>query len=59
MAYLDRNDLIRRIDSIDKKTASKILDYASVAAGLNCLSKGCEPPTSEEVGRVGNDVVLE
>lgn len=59
MAYLDRNDLIRRIDSIDKKTASKILVYASVAAGLNCLSKGCEPPTSEDVGRVGNDVVLE
>lgn len=59
MAWLDRNDCVGRLNSLGKQDVLQILRYASAAAGLNCLSKGCEPPDSEQVGRVGNNVVLE
>ena len=54
MAWLDKNELIRDISDLDEKAVLQILRYASEAAGLNCLSEGCEPPS-----RVGNSGVLE
>lgn len=44
IAYLDRGGLTGRIGELDKETVLEMLDYASKAAGLNCLFEGCDPP---------------
>lgn len=44
IAYLDRNALTGKIADLEKDTVLEILDYASKAAGLNCLFEGCDPP---------------
>ena len=54
IAYLDRNGLIGRLGNLQKEEVEKMLDYASKAAGLNCLFEGCNPPR-----RVGNEDELE
>ena len=54
MAWLERNGLINSIASLTKQDVQKMMDYASKAAGLNCLFEGCEPPR-----RVGNADDLE
>ena len=54
MAFLDRNGLIGKLSDLDRETVETMLDYASKAAGLNCLFEGCNPPC-----RVGNVEDLE
>ena len=51
IAFLDRNSLTDKISSLDKETVGRMLDYASKAAGLNCLFEGCDPPrrTADEM----------
>ena len=49
MAWLERNGFIGDIAGLERDDVSRILDYASKAAGLNCLFEGCNPPS-----RVGN-----
>ena len=44
IAYLERNNLVGNIRNLDRDTVAQVLDYASKAAGLNCLFEGCEPP---------------
>ena len=44
IAFLDREGLTDKISSLDKETVGRMLDYASKAAGLNCLFEGCDPP---------------
>ena len=54
IAFLDRNGLIGQLDSLSRSDIETMLDYASKAAGLNCLFEGCNPPR-----RVGNENELE
>ena len=54
IAYLDRNGLIGNLDDLSRTDIGAMLDYASKAAGLNCLFEGCNPPR-----RVGNAEDLE
>ena len=54
IAWLERNGFIRNIKGLSREDVEKVLDYASKAAGLNCLFEGCEPPR-----RVGNAEDLE
>ena len=54
IAWLSRNGLINGIASLSRQDVQKMMDYASKAAGLNCLSEGCNPPR-----RVGNADDLE
>ena len=54
IAYLDRNDLIGQLEDLRRSDVEAMLDYASKAAGLNCLFEGCNPPR-----RVGNAEDLE
>ena len=54
IAYLDRNGLIGQLDDLKRSDVEAMLDYASKAAGLNCLFEGCNPPR-----RVGNEDELE
>ena len=54
IAWLSRNGLINGIASLTRQDVRKMMDYASKAAGLNCLSEGCNPPR-----RVGNADDLE
>ena len=54
IAFLDRNGLIRKLDNLSRDDVEAMLDYASKAAGLNCLFEGCNPPR-----RVGNEDELE
>ena len=54
IAYLDRNGLIGKLSGLSKEDVERMLDYASKAAGLNCLFEGCNPPR-----RVGNENELE
>lgn len=54
IAYLDRNGLIGNLDDLSRTDIGAMLDYASKAAGLNCLFEGCDPPR-----RVGNAEDLE
>ena len=54
IAYLDRNGLIGKLAGLSKEDVERMLDYASKAAGLNCLFEGCNPPR-----RVGNEDELE
>ena len=49
MAWLERNGFVGNIAGLERDDVSRILDYASKAAGLNCLFEGCNPPS-----RVGN-----
>lgn len=54
IAFLDRNGLIGQLDNLGRSDIESMLDYASKAAGLNCLFEGCNPPR-----RVGNEDELE
>ena len=54
IAYLDRNNLIGQLADLRLSDVDSMLDYASRAAGLNCLFEGCNPPR-----RVGNAEDLE
>ena len=54
IAFLDRNGLIGQLDKLRRGDVEAMLDYASKAAGLNCLFEGCNPPR-----RVGNEDELE
>ena len=54
IAYLDRNNLIGQLADLSRSDVEAMLDYASRAAGLNCLFEGCNPPR-----RVGNEDELE
>ena len=54
IAYLDRNNLIGQLADLRRCDVDSMLDYASRAAGLNCLFEGCNPPR-----RVGNAEDLE
>lgn len=54
IAFLDRNGLIGQLDKLCRSDIETMLDYASKAAGLNCLFEGCNPPR-----RVGNEDELE
>ena len=54
IAYLERNGLIGCLENLSREDVGKMLDYASKAAGLNCLFEGCNPPR-----RVGNAEDLE
>ena len=54
IAYLDRNNLIGQLADLRGSDVQSMLDYASRAAGLNCLFEGCNPPR-----RVGNAEDLE
>ncbi|MBR1582212.1 MAG: carbohydrate kinase [Spirochaetales bacterium] len=44
IAYLQRNDLIASLEKLGRSDIETMLDYASKAAGLNCLFEGCDPP---------------
>ena len=44
IAYLQRNDLIASLEKLGRSDIETMLDYASKAAGLNCLFEGCNPP---------------
>ena len=54
IAFLDRNNLVGHLDDLKRSDVEAMLDYASKAAGLNCLFEGCNPPR-----RVGNAEDLE
>ena len=54
IAWLERNGLINGIATLTRDDVRKMMEYASKAAGLNCLFEGCEPPR-----RVGNADDLE
>lgn len=54
IAFLDRNGLIGQLENLRRSDVETMLDYASKAAGLNCLFEGCNPPS-----RVGNEDELE
>ncbi len=44
IAYLQRNNLIASLEKLGRSDIETMLDYASKAAGLNCLFEGCDPP---------------
>lgn len=49
LTYIQRNNMIDKLDSLDDSLIFEILFYASKAASLNCQNKGCNPPSAEEV----------
>ena len=50
IAWLERNDMLRRIDELTEEQVGKMLAYASKASALNCMHEGCEPPRRVGIG---------
>ena len=51
LVWLRDNDILTRdkINQLDETQLRALLQKASLAAGLNCMKYGCNPPTSDEI----------
>ena len=60
LVWLRDNNVLTRedINQLNENQLKALLQKASLAAGLNCMKYGCNPPTSDEIAAYSKDEIL-